>query len=421
LNDGYDPLNRLVHFNEGPNAIRNYAYDKWGNQCVSENSGLPLNPLTPSPMTTAGCAFQSNRLTTAGYDSRGNQTSFSPFTLAYDGSDLQKSVVSVSNGSASYEYDGEGRRVRKLTCSGSSPCTDNSSGLATTVYVYDAFGHLTAEYSASPSQNGRNYFTTDHLGSIRLVTDSTGSPLKRYDYIPFGEEIPSSVNNRSSLYPQVSGSADGQPQKFTGKERDAETGLDFFLARYYSGAQGRFLSPDEWKGGIVDPITGQDVETNTALPYADITDPQTLNKYAYVRNNPLRYTDPTGHCIEDLCIGEAILVYAAYTATAATSAYLLNRAVNETRAWLSSKEGGEHGSDNPSKSREPQQLVEGKAAHKNEEVRPGEKAEVRTPSGKGQMDRYNEEKAHIREIKPVGGGEKMVHFGGLDGAGRMVE
>jgi RHS repeat-associated protein len=82
----------------------------------------------------------------------------------------------------------------------------------------------------------------------------------------------------------------------TGKERDAETGLDYFLARYYSGAQGRFLSPDEWKGGIVDPFTGQDIESNTALPYADVTDPQTLNKYAYVRNNPLRYTDPDGHC-----------------------------------------------------------------------------------------------------------------------------
>jgi RHS repeat-associated protein len=86
---------------------------------------------------------------------------------------------------------------------------------------------------------------------------------------------------------------------FTGKERDAETGLDFFEARYYSAAQGRFTSPDEFKGGIVDPFTGQDIETNTALPYADITDPQTLNKYTYVRNNPLRYVDPDGHELED--------------------------------------------------------------------------------------------------------------------------
>jgi RHS repeat-associated protein len=75
-----------------------------------------------------------------------------------------------------------------------------------------------------------------------------------------------------------------------------ETGLDYFGARYYSGAQGRFTSPDEFPGGIVDPVTGLQVGQPGPLPYADITDPQTLNKYAYVRNNPLRYTDPNGHC-----------------------------------------------------------------------------------------------------------------------------
>jgi RHS repeat-associated protein len=107
----------------------------------------------------------------------------------------------------------------------------------------------------------------------------------------------------------------------TGKERDAETGLDYFGARYFSGAQGRFTSPDEFKGGIVDPFSGQDIETNTALQYADITDPQTLNKYAYVRNNPGRYVDPNGHfaLVDDAAEG-AIIIGAAVTLTVA--AYL---------------------------------------------------------------------------------------------------
>lgn len=68
---------------------------------------------------------------------------------------------------------------------------------------------------------------------------------------------------------------------------NAATGLDYFGARYYSGAQGRFTSPDEFPGGIVDPFTGQQLGQPGPLPYADITDPQTLNKYVYVRNNPL--------------------------------------------------------------------------------------------------------------------------------------
>jgi RHS repeat-associated protein len=67
-----------------------------------------------------------------------------------------------------------------------------------------------------------------------------------------------------------------QNYKFTGKERDTESDLDDFGARYYASTTGRFMSPDEfWKD-------------------SDVGDPQSWNKYAYARNNPLRYTDPTG-------------------------------------------------------------------------------------------------------------------------------
>jgi RHS repeat-associated protein len=62
----------------------------------------------------------------------------------------------------------------------------------------------------------------------------------------------------------------------TGKERDTESGLDYFGARYYGSNMGRFMSPDPWLGSM------------------DIANPQSLNRYSYAQNNPLKYTDPTG-------------------------------------------------------------------------------------------------------------------------------
>jgi RHS repeat-associated protein len=97
--------------------------------------------------------------------------------------------------------------------------------------------------------------------------------------MPFGEDL-SGFGNRNLI---ASYNMSAVPtEKFTGKERDAESGLDYFGARYYSGAQGRFTSPD-WS------------EKPQPVPYASLRDPQTLNLYAYVRNNPLSIRDIDGH------------------------------------------------------------------------------------------------------------------------------
>jgi RHS repeat-associated protein len=78
---------------------------------------------------------------------------------------------------------------------------------------------------------------------------------------------------------------------FTGKERDTESGNDYFGARYYTSAMGRFMSPD-WSANV-EPV-----------PYAKLYDPQTLNLYSYVGNNPLARADADGHCFEDGCAVE---------------------------------------------------------------------------------------------------------------------
>jgi RHS repeat-associated protein len=204
-----------------------------------------------------------NRLGTSSglfeYDSNGNLTKMSPETLAYDAENRQTKVSSVSD-TATYTYDGDGRRVTK------------TAGGNTTTYVYDAAGELAAEYVtvAQSADCTTCYLTTDPLGSTRVITDGNGNVVSRHDYYPFGEEL--ATSNRTSALQY--GVTDYVAQRFTGKERDSESGLDYFGARYMSSAQGRFTSPDPFGGHIEDP--------------------QTLNRYGYGRNNPLRYTDSTG-------------------------------------------------------------------------------------------------------------------------------
>ena len=147
---------------------------------------------------------------------------------------------------------------------------------------------------------------SDHLGTPRMNIMGNGasgglpSSVKRHDYLPFGEELVSGVGLRSSSNHGYEPPSDGVRQKFTNKERDGETNLDFLQARYYGSVQGRFTSPDEFQGGPQEVnLLGSGDSEKQAIPYADITEPASLNKYQYCLNNPLRYVDPDGHEQQD--------------------------------------------------------------------------------------------------------------------------
>ena len=126
-----------------------------------------------------------------------------------------------------------------------------------------------------------NWLVTDQLGTPRMSIDELGTlaTVKRHDYLPFGEELLAPTGGRSTPF-GYSGS-DAVRQQFTQKERDVETGLDYFEARYYASTQGRFTS--------VDPL----------LASAKRRNPQTWNRYTYGMNNPLRFTDPDGEAAID--------------------------------------------------------------------------------------------------------------------------
>jgi RHS repeat-associated protein len=254
----YDPLNRLRTAGS-TGWSQTYVYDRFGNRAVLGTSTIPASGQTPvvSQDTEAAVRqiFPSNRWSGATHDNGGNQLTRFGGQFSYDAENRLKQAT-IGTTVTEYSYDGEGRRVKK----------------GGTTYVYDAFGQLAAEYGGTNPLSGTRYLTADHLGSTRLVTDAAGGSQQCSDYFPFGEELAAGTGSRPACY---SGAIE-PTQKFTGKERDGETGLDYFIARYFSGAQGRFTSPDK--------------------PFADqnLTNPQSWNLYAYVRNNPLIMVDPSG-------------------------------------------------------------------------------------------------------------------------------
>ena len=277
----YDGANRLTLVSENPSNPLNpvcqdtssqwcekFTYDIFGNRLISTRSNFGPALTEPSAYYAAN-----NRIvgSTWVYDARGNITG-DPTTASngysYDAESRQVGYTGTS--AATYVYDGDGLRVKKM------------SGGTTTVFVYDAQAQLAAEYSSGAgSAAGRNYLTVDHLGSTRLITDAAGAVLERHDYRPFGDEV---TFGTGSVRAGIAGyGVDAATRlKFTGKERDGESGLDWFGARYLSGAQGRWTSPD-WSGRA-EPV-----------PYAKLGDPQTLDLYGYVRNNPLSNRDLDGH------------------------------------------------------------------------------------------------------------------------------
>jgi RHS repeat-associated protein len=267
---GYDAFNRLVSANATAQPYT-YAYDRFGNRWQQ-------NGPHSSSLSFGG---NNNRMDTYSYDAAGN--------LLYDGTtnytyDSESRLISATNGTSTYQYDADGRRIRKTTTaggtvdflydlSGHEMTQVTSAGVWNRGEVYAGGRHL-ATYSGGAGGmtyfNFSNWLGTEHARSIPGAT----TPCETIASLPFGDGE------------TTTGSCgDPSPMHFTGKERDSESGLDDFDARYYSSQYGRFMTPD-WAANA------------TAVPYADFGNPQSLNLYGYVKNNPLSYADPDGHCCD---------------------------------------------------------------------------------------------------------------------------
>jgi RHS repeat-associated protein len=279
----YDSLNRLATASENNNSwTQNFDYDRYGNRKFIAGTTLPSsltsanNPLI-DPNNNRIDNTKSGQMNIA-YDNAGNLTrdiSNRPYEYDAENKMVNFDGGATTGGGASYSYDGNGQRVKKVV---------GGAQITTTVFVYNISGQLVAEYASSGSTGGgTSYITSDTLGSPRVITDAAQKVKGRHDYLPFGEELLSGTGGRTGQN-QQNFSADNLRKKFTSKERDNETGLDYFVARYYSAVQGRFTTADSFGG--------------------DRHDPKTLNRYSYVLNNPLSLTDPTGHIPQNNQLGK---------------------------------------------------------------------------------------------------------------------
>ncbi len=246
----YDAAGNVVNDN-----LNQYLYDGEGRVCAVADTPAPGlttmtgyvydpdgNRVAKGTITTWSCDPSVNGLTTAE-----NETEY---ILGLDGQPVTE-MAQDANGSMQWQRS----------------------------YVY-AGGALIGTFDPSPNPAGQSspavpilsFRLTDWQGTLRATTDASGVSQGTCISLPFGDELTCQGNIPDGHH-------------FTGKERDQESGNDYFGARYYTSNMGRFLTPD-W---AAKPIT---------VPYASFGDPQTLNLYSYVENGPLNRVDAEGHATD---------------------------------------------------------------------------------------------------------------------------
>ena len=266
----YDSLDRLTTGQSASTGV-SWTYDSFGNRIrqTALAGSVPESYLTFSTNT--------NRADQVCYDASGNVLDDVPCNQAdlhANTYDAEGKLTSSAYGSTSYVYDADGLRVAK-----------QSFGATTNVYFYDVAGHMTVETDGSGALLRQELYAGDQhvatalgqtgpfiyphtnwLGTETARSDGNGNLCETLSALSFGDGL------------QVSGSCDPSHKFYTGKERDTESGLDYFGARYYGSSMGRFMSPD--------PMNLTDERL--------MNPSNTLNKYAYAANNPLKYVDPDG-------------------------------------------------------------------------------------------------------------------------------
>jgi RHS repeat-associated protein len=276
----YDSLNRIVSgattsstapgcWGQSFGTAGNPPDDQWSNLTQINSTQCSAGTLN------VGVTSSTNRLSATGYafDAAGNMTADSLYTYTYDAENHLMQATGMSGGPWTYTYDGNGLRAEKSSPSGGTLYWRSTKG--GTIAESDLSGNITNEYvlfagkrvaQRTGAGNSVYYYYLDQIGNTIAITTQTGTPCYQATFAPYGQEYATQATCSTNY-------------KFTGYERDSETGLDYAFARYYNSRLARFMSAD--------PVAG-----STA-------DPQTWNRYAYVGNNPPNRRDPLGLFVHD--------------------------------------------------------------------------------------------------------------------------
>ncbi len=312
----YDGLSRLKQASVRGQPL-SYTYDEFGN-LTNKTEGITA--AFPASRTT-------NRLTLEQYDAAGNDVGDgSAQSFGYDPFNMMREKDESALTATYYVYTPSDERIGVLTCPTVSPYCNQSNW---TWSLRDETGKVLRQYQSTATsintpwtwiedyvhrngqllgaervaeEGGRRHFHLDHLGTPRLVTSDAGTRMGEHNYYPFGVEIAPSFQDTASGWDRE------DPLRFTGHERDLNIGSNSENSNYNDSLHARQRIPQWGRFLSVDP----NLDMDKAL-----REPQRWNRYAYVQNNPLRYTDPNGRDARDL-------FYALGPAASATGGDLVN-------------------------------------------------------------------------------------------------
>jgi len=280
----YDPLNRLLSATVSSNVapVKNLTYNAIGNILSKSDLGTyayaaPGAPLPHAVMSISGSTLS----TTFTYDPNGSQLTGLGRNITWTSFNMPASITQGTN-TIQFQYDVDHQRVIQIAPDGTTTIYLNAFGVSTELFSAGTSAARWTDYlsvgnakvgmritNIAAATVSTRYFHTDHLGSVSVITDENGAVVERLSYDAWGKR------RSASGADDPAGSITSQsPRGFTGEEQLDTVGLVHLNGRVYDPLVGRMISADPT---VPDPLNAQ-----------------AWNRYSYVGNDPLAFTDPSG-------------------------------------------------------------------------------------------------------------------------------